>query len=266
MSKINKAIYEIEHMSQLAMRDQWMNRLHPLVKLFICIFYIIIVVSFHKYNLTGVLSMAVYPVFAFAIGDLSWRDAFHRLRIVIPVVCIVGVFNPFFDTQIVTNVGGLAISGGVLSMLSLMVKGVLTVLASYVLIATTTIEKICYALRLLHVPKIVVTEIMLIYRYIIVLLGEAKRITQAYSLRAPGQKGVHFKAWGSLVGQLLLRSMDRADIVYESMCLRGYQGNFDFGEKSTFGLSEIIYLTVWVGVFVAFRLFPVFEIIGGLFV
>lgn len=266
MSKINKAIYEIEHMSQLALRDQWMNKLHPLVKLFISILYIVIVVSFHKYNLTGVLSMVVYPVIVFAIGDLSWKDAFHRLRIVIPVVCIVGVFNPFFDTQIVTTLGGIGISGGVLSMLSLMVKGVLTVLASYVLIATTSIEKICYALRIIHVPKIVVTEIMLIYRYILVLLGEVKKITQAYALRAPGQKGVHFKAWGSLVGQLLLRSMDRADIVYESMCLRGYQGEFDFGEKSTFGLSEIIFLTIWTGLFVVFRLFPVFEIVGGLFV
>ena len=42
----------------------------------------------------------------------------------------------------------------------------------------------------------------------------------AYALRAPGEKGIHFRAWGSLLGQLLLRSVDRAQLVYESMLLR----------------------------------------------
>ncbi|GAA6410214.1 ABC transporter ATP-binding protein [Blautia hominis] len=109
-------------------------------------------------------------------------------------------------------------------MITLMMKGVFTVLASYLLIATTSIEKLCYVFRLLHIPKILVTQILLTYRYITVLLGEVNRITQAYSLRAPKQKGVHFKVWGSLSGQLLLRSMDRATMVYESMTLRGYNG------------------------------------------
>ena len=266
MSKINRAIYEIEHMSQLAQRDQWVNNIHPLVKLFISFFYILTVVSFGKYNLTGTLSMAIYPIFSFAVCELSWRDAFHRMRVVIPVVCIVGIFNPFFDINIVTYIVNLAVSGGVISMLSLMIKGVLTVLASYILIATTPIERICYGLRCLHVPKIFVTEIMLIFRYIVVLLEEVRRLTQAYSLRAPGQKGIHFKAWGSLTGQLLLRSMDRAEGVYESMCLRGYKGEYAFSVKSTVKAKDILYGLIWAGIFAVLRLFPVFDIVGGLFV
>ena len=67
---------------------------------------------------------------------------------------------------------------------------------------------------------------MLVYRYIIVLLKETERMTDAYMLRSPGQKGLHYKVWGTMVGQLLLRSMDRAQIVYDSMRLRGYCGEF----------------------------------------
>ncbi len=268
MSKISKAIVEIEHLSQRAEQNQWVNLIHPLVKLFLTILYIVLVVSFPKYDLAGVCAMALYPIIAFNMADLSWKSALHRLRVVLPLVCIVGVFNPIFDREIVSYMmlGGkmIGISGGVLSMLSLMVKGVLTVLASYLLIATTTIEKVCYALRQIHVPKVMVTQILLIYRYITVMLEEVHRIAQAYSLRAPGQKGVHFKAWGSLVGQLLLRSMDRADDVYASMCLRGFSGEFQM-EKRPFGGRDAAYLLFWTISFALIRIFPVFKIVGSLF-
>ena len=147
-----------------------------------------------------------------------------------------------------------------------MIKGIFTVFASYLLIATTTIEKICYALRLLHLPKIFVTQILLIYRYISVLLSEANRITQAYALRAPGQKGIHFKVWGSLVGQMLLRSMDRAEDIYEGMCLRGYQGEFYYGSKIKVRWTDMLYLCIWATLFLALRFLPVSERIGSMFV
>lgn len=266
MSKLNQALHEIQTLDSMANEDQWVNRIHPLVKLVLTIVYIANVVSFEKYNLTGLIGMLLYPLAVFILGDISLREAFWRMRIVLPLVCVVGVLNPFFDHKVVATVGGIAVWGGVLSMFTLMIKGILTVLASYLLIATTTIEKICYAMRILHLPKGFVTEILLIYRYISLMLKEADRIMQAYSLRAPNQKGVHFKAWGSLVGQLLLRSMDRADEVYESMCLRGYQGEFYCGEGIRCQIKDYAYLLVWLSLFGVFRFTPVLEMVGSLFV
>lgn len=42
-------------------------------------------------------------------------------------------------------------------MITLMLKGVLTISAAYLLASTTPIEKICAALRHLHFPKMIVT-------------------------------------------------------------------------------------------------------------
>lgn len=266
MSSINSAVRKVRKLDELAKEDRWVNRIHPLVKFFLTVLYIGLVVSFPKYNLTGLLGMAVYPGLLFGMGEISFRDGLRRMRVVLPLVCVVGIFNPFFDRTIVTYVGGIGISGGVLSMCTLMGKGILTVLASYLLIATTSMEEICYALRLLHVPKLLVTQILLTYRYVSLLLSEASRMTQAYSLRAPGQKGVHFKVWGSMVGGLLLRSMDRAGQVYESMCLRGYQGEFYYGSGKKFAGKDAVYLVVWTVVFLLFRFLPVLEWIGNLFV
>lgn len=264
MSKIGNAIHEIYNMDTIAARDQWMNRIHPLVKFVLTIVYIAAVVSFSKYDVIGLAGMAVYLIAGFILAELSFRECLWRLRVVLPFVCMVGIANPFLDRALV-SLGGICVRAGVLSMLTLMMKGVFSVMASYLLIATTSIEKICYALRLLHVPKLLVTQVLLTYRYITVLLGEANRITQAYSLRAPNQKGVHFKVWGSLTGQLLLRSVDRANELFESMTLRGYQGEFRYmGENIPVRWQDILYLAVWLGVIFLFRKLPVIIVVGNL--
>ena len=254
-------------MDAMAKEDRWVNRIHPLVKFVLTIFYIAIVVSFHKYDLAGLLGMILYPLILFLTTGLSFREALYRLRFVLPIVCAVGIFNPFFDREVLFSLGPIGITGGILSMITLIIKAILTVLASYLLIATTSIEKICYAMTRLHVPKIFVTEILLIYRYIDVLLGEVHRTMLAYSLRAPGQKGVAFRAWGPLVGRMLLRSMDRATQVYESMCLRGFRGEFypEAGETGSGGASAL-YFIIWLVVIALLRAFPLMSLLGGLVV
>ncbi len=265
MSKISNAIYEIHHMDTIAARDQWMNQIHPLVKFVLTIVYIAVVVSFSKYDLIGLMGMVIYPIAGFILADLSFFDSLKRLRIVLPLVCLIGIWNPFFD-HTTLQIGDLTVSGGVISMLTLIFKGVFAVLASYLLIATTTIEKICYSLHLLHLPEILITQFLLTYRYVTVLLEEVNRITQAYALRAPNQNGIHFKVWGSLTGQVLLRSMDRANAVYESMLLRGYQGNFSYiGRGIKWSVQDVVYLLIWLAVITVFRQFPIFLVVGNIF-
>jgi cobalt/nickel transport system permease protein len=166
-------------------------------------------------------------------------------------VLFVGIFNPFFDRNVLFDIG-IPVTGGMVSMLTLMLKGFYCVLSAYVLIATTSIEEICYALRRLHVPKVLVMVILLIYRYFGLMGNEADRIATAYSLRAPGQKGINYKAWGTLVGQWLLRSMDKAEMVYESMLLRGFTGDFRIRKKSV-KKSDVIYPIICIAVIIILR-------------
>lgn len=264
MSKINQAIHEIHKYDNMSDKDQWVNNVHPLVKLSLTIGYIGLVVSFNKYDIAGLFGMVIYPVAMFILAELSVKDTFRRLKLVLPLVCFVGLFNPIFDkTQVLLY--GLTVRAGFISMITLMLKGLFSVLASYILIATTGIEKICYAMRLVHMPKIMVTQIMLTCRYIVLFLKEADRITSAYSLRAPDQKGIHFKVWGSLTGLLLLRSADRATTVYESMTLRGYNGEFTYiGKKDKFKSGDAAFLIFFGLMLILLRIYPVILIIGGM--
>ena len=252
MESIEKQLREMNKLQNLQQRSHWMNDLHPLGKLLVCIAYILTVASFDKYDLSGIIMMAVFPVFCFIAGELSFKEGIYRMRLILPLVLFVGIFNPFFDRQVIASVYGVPVTTGMVSMLTLMLKGFYCVLSAYVLIATTSIEQICYALRLLHVPKIIVIVILLIYRYFGLMGNEADRIATAYMLRAPRQKGIHYKAWGTLVGQWLLRSMDRAGNVYESMVLRGFKGDFSV-EKRSGRPVDFIYTIAWIAAFIIIR-------------
>lgn len=266
MKAIEDNLHELNKLQNLQQRSHWMNFLHPLGKLLVCVLYILVVASFNKYDLQGIILMAVFPVFGFVAGELSFKEGVYRMRLILPLVLFVGIFNPFFDREVLFYIGsgakelsagagatgGIPVTGGLVSMLTLMLKGFYSVLSAYILIATTSIEEICYALRKLHIPKVIVMVILLIYRYFGLMGNEADRIATAYALRAPSQKGINYKAWGTLVGQWLLRSMDRAGVVYESMVLRGFKGEF-WSKARGFKPSDMVYAIAWAAIFLAIR-------------
>lgn len=265
MKGLGQAVSTIYRLDDLSDRNIWINKIHPLVKLIITILYIMTVVSFSKYDLVGLLGMTVYPIVLFVLGDMSLSDCFKRFRLVLPLICVVGIVNPFFDQSIIGEIGGIAVSGGVLSMITIIIKGLFTIIAVYLLIATTNIEQIAYALRIIHIPGIIVTVILLIYRYITVLIVEADNLNTSYSLRAPKQTGINCRVWGPFIGQLLLRSIDRAQIIYESMQLRGYSNALPVNMDIKFTGRCFAYLILWSIYLLLFKLVPVFEIIGQIF-
>ena len=260
MGRIDKAICEIYEIDEIAEKKTKIHQLHPLVKLVTTIIYIICVVSFDKYDLFGLLPMIIYPLLIFNLAEIKVKNCLKKLRVVLPMVCFVGLFNPFFDHRAITTIGNLVITGGMISMFTLMIKGSLALLASFLLIASTGIERICYSLKLLHLPNIIVTQILLTYRYITLLMHEANTIYEAYSLRAPKEKGVKYKIWGSLIGQLLFRSIDRAGNLYESMILRGFNGEYYFESKQKCTGMDYIYLILWVIIILTIRMYSVIVI------
>ena len=212
-----------------------MHELAPLAKLLMTVAYILITVSFGKYDLTGLFVMLLFPVVGYALSFTPLRLCFYKLRFVLPLVLAVGLFNPLFDRRPLMQIGSVTVSAGVVSMITLMLKGVFSLMAAFLLTATTTPEALAQALRKLHVPKTLTALFLLTYRYVDVLLREVASMTDAYHLRAPRQKGIAMKAWGSFLGQLILRSFDRAAAIYGSMALRGFKGDFYYTDRT--GLS-----------------------------
>ncbi|MBE6990096.1 MAG: cobalt ECF transporter T component CbiQ [Ruminococcaceae bacterium] len=266
MNKMERSLRELREMDTLAAGDSPIHRLCPLVKLLTTIAYIITVVSFGKYDLAGIAVMVLYPVLLFQLSGIPVSTCFYKLRFVLPLVMAVGLFNPLFDRTPLLTVGTLTISSGAVSMLTLMTKGVLCLMASFLLMATTSIDALCAAMRRLHLPGMLVTLLLLTYRYVGVMTEELAVMTDAYHLRAPGQRGIHRSAWGSFLGQLLLRSMDRAGELYTGMQLRGFRGEFHYAAAAPCTPGDAVYLIICAGAFLLCRLVNVAQLLGSLFV
>lgn len=264
MSKIINSLYNIRLLDDLARKKTSIHRLHPLAKLLTTVFYITVVVSFGRYEISGLFSFVFFPIIILSFAELPLTSILKRVLLVEPLIIGIGILNPVFDHSIVMF-GGIVISRGWITFLSILIKSGLTVTVGIILIATTGMDKLAAALRILRIPKIFVLQLLLTYRYISVLIEEVSRMMRAYSLRAPGQKGIHHNNWGSFAGQLILRTFDRAQRVYESMCLRGFTGDYNTGDDTKIGFRDVAFFTGWSLSFIIARIYNIPVLIGSLF-
>ncbi len=264
MNKLGEAAREI-HKSDYVNNDREKLGLHPLSRIFITFLYLLLVVSFSNYDLIGLANMVLYLLFHIIWYDISIKTMLKRIWPVLLLTGIIGIANPFINREVLLELEYVTITYGMVSMVTLMLKGIFCVMASYILTITVGIGQICYAFQVLHMPEEIVTMIMLMHRYLMLLIKEVERMQQAYKLRASKQKGLQFLTWGSFVGLLLLRSMDRAQEVYESMKLRGFHGKMQTSFLKSNKRASIFYIFFWGIVLFFLRMIPIFSLVGNLF-
>ena len=265
MPDLSSASGEIASIDANLVNDSVIHNINTTVKLIVTVVFVCLTVSFGKYDIVGTLSMGIYIVVMYILADIPFMKGLKRMCPALSAAVLLCIGNIFFDRGTVMNIGGFAVTGGIASAPVIMLKIIYSVMAAYLLIASSGMEEICASLRRLHVPDIIVTQILLMYRYISLLLREAKTTFEAYSLRAPKQKGLHFKTWGTVTGQLLLRTIDRADAVYESMLLRGYKDSIVFSGDSEVKFSDTVFLLICCAAFFALRFSDIINIIGSIF-
>jgi len=262
MENIINTIYNIRYLDELSSQKTIIHKVHPLPKVLVTIIYLITVLSFDKYNISGLLPYILYPVVVSILSDMPILKILKRTFIMLPFIIGIGMFNPLFDKRPFISILGISISFGWISFITLIIKCSLTVTAGLLLISTTRIENIAKALRKLKVPKLFVTQFLLIYRYIFVLLEEVGKVIKAYNLRASFKKGISIKNSGSILGQIMLKSFDRAGRIYNAMIFRGFDGDYIFGKDDKINISSMLYLFIWGTFFIVIRFINVSELIG----
>lgn len=250
MSKIDDSIYNIRLLDELSQKDTAIHSIHPISKLFTTIIYLIVVASFNRYEISGLLPLIMYPMVLILLAELPVSPILKRLLMVEPLIIGIGILNPLFDPR------------GWIIFASIMIKSGLTVTACLILASTTGLDKIAQALRALKVPSLFVLQLLLTFRYISVLIEELARMMRAYSLRAPQQRGVSLKDSGSFVGQLLLRTFDRAQRIYHAMKLRGFNGEYHSYDQSNVKLKDMMYIIAWSIFFIAARVYNIPAFLG----
>ena len=254
MQRLRKHLDHFRRLDDLAQADSFIHRLHPAIKMITTLVFLITVSSYAKYEFAGLLPMLLYPVAMISLGRLPLDYFAERLIFLFPFVILMAIANPFIDQIPYWHIGGVVVSRGWVSFASILFRFMLAVTAVLALVATTGINDIGAVLMRAGLPKILVLQLLLLYRYLSLLLEEGYRIEQAYMLRSGGNgRGIAPSAWGSLAGGLLLRTFIRAQKIYEAMLCRGFTGELHFLRSVRLNAGSMIYMAGWVSFFIGVR-------------
>ena len=152
----------------------------------------------------------------------------QRVRVVLPLVIVVGVFLPFVRTggerwklgPLTVHEQGLEVLGAVAS------KATIGALSAALLLATTGFPAVLRGLDALRVPRVFVLITGFTYRYLFVVAAEVGRMRAAVMARGYAPRTMlRSGAMGRVAGALFLRTHARGERVHRAMLARGWSGS-----------------------------------------
>ncbi|GHS94442.1 cobalt ECF transporter T component CbiQ [Synergistales bacterium] len=264
MSALRGGINGIDSLERLAMGDSPIHRLHPAVKLATTIAYVLVVLSFPSQNVSGLMSFIFYPAIVMPLADVSYRLLLARLAAALPFSIFGGVGNLILLRDTAFVAGPFSVTVGMLSFVSIMQKTLLSVLAVLILVATTPFADITRQLTRLGMPNIICLQFVMTYRYLSALISEAYSMFTAYKLRSPNTRMIKMKDMGSFLGQLVLRSFDRGENIYQAMKCRGFLGIYHGQATAAPIFLDVAYSIIFLSVLFTLRFFNLSLFLGGL--
>ncbi|MEE0096333.1 MAG: cobalt ECF transporter T component CbiQ [Oscillospiraceae bacterium] len=252
MADIRSRTREIYGLEQLSGKNTLIHRRDPMVKLLSCCVYLVCLLSLDRQRVGQMSAFFLYPVVVLALAEVPFGMVLRRSLVVLPFCLMACVGNLAVERQAVMCIGGLTITAGMVSSLSILLRAMLSVAAVLTLIAVTPFPQLTAALRRLHIPASFVALLEMTYRYVGALMEEASSMWAAYQLRGGGKK-LDIRHMGPFAGSLLLRSFDRAERIYGAMKCRGYGGSWHGGGKQKINSGDLIYAMAAVLTSLLFR-------------
>lgn len=262
MAAIDAAFLDLSYLDTLARRDTFLHRLDPRIKVLITALFVVCIVSFDKYQIGAMLPFILLLIVAMGLAEIPASLVLKKLLVVSPFAVMVGIFNPLLDQQPVLQLGQVMISGGWISFASILLRVALTVSAVLLLIGCTGFNAVCMAMVRLGMPRIFAVQLLMLYRYLFVLVDEGMRMQQARALRSFGNKGLSMRTFSHLIGQLLLKTLDRAQRIHLAMLCRGFDGTIRIRRTLRLTVTDLLVLAGSAAVILAMRVIDLPMLVG----
>lgn len=246
MAKLDRMLISIKSLG-----DGEYSAISSTAMLAVTLAYLIAVLSVPLHAPQKLIWLAVYPVVQSEISGISYGRLFLKSLWILPIIVLIGIFNPIIDTTPAFTVGRVTVSRGWVSFISLTLRGLLAVQATFLLVLSTGFYDMCHALRHFGCPKILVTQLQFTYRYLVVIAEDACRMDRARKARGFGRKNYPLSMWGRFVGQLLVGSYDRANAIHRAMLSRCFNGTMPSSRSHKMNIRSWVFIGVWCGVIAA---------------
>jgi cobalt/nickel transport system permease protein len=217
---------------------------------------LIITINLVKPGLWIIYATLAFIIFSIIIiSKIQWKSIFMQSLLALPFIlaALPLLFTipgePFISKQL-SGINITVSLEGLSRFLSIFIKSWLSIIVSIILVRTTQFSEILFGLRWLHMPRLLVVIIGLMWRYLFVFSEEAKRLINARDSRSSkiiGRKGGGDLMWrskisGSMAGSLFLRSIDRSERVFNAMVSRGFDNEIRLLKQENLRNNEIYFL------------------------
>ena len=263
MGRIETTLGRLGRLDALAAQDTPATRLDPRGKLVVTVAFVAAVASVGRLEVGRLAPLAIFPLVLVPLGDVPWRPLLYRLALAAPLALGVAAFEPLLDRAPALALGDVTVSRGAVAMAVVLAKFLISLGAALLLVATTGFDDVCAAMGRLGVPRVVVGQLSLTYRYLFVLGGEAARMVRAHDLRAPARRHPSFRSAGPLLGNLLVRAMARAERVHAAMRARGFDGRFPSRRPFRLRAVDGVFLGATLAALAVTRLVDVPALLGA---
>src|ERR1035437_2874631 len=211
--------------------DSMLSRLDPRVKIVSIVVFLVFIIftrpdAFLSFSLYGLLILLLI-----GISKIPVYYILKRCLVVVPFILMTSIFLLFGNqgaTITLFHIGNFQINvaaAGWTMFLSVMIKGLLSVLCLTLLTASTPFPQLLAALENMKFPKLIIMILSFMYRYIFLIEDEAMKMWRAMKSRsAGGSCWLHLKAIANMIGILFIRSYGRGETAYLAMCSRGFDG------------------------------------------
>jgi cobalt/nickel transport system permease protein len=242
------------YIDRFALQDSPIHRLDPRVKIVTVIAFTAVLISLPRYALPSP-AYVILPAAMLMWGRVPLAFVCKHVLLVSPFIFCLVVFSAWFDAAPVT-VSGWQVRGGMLNAASILVRFVLSMAALIALASTTRFPHMLKGLEQLGVPRILVTQLRFLYRYLFVLIDQAMHLRQARAARDAGQGTValRWRSAAGLVGVLFVRTLEQAERTHLAMLARGYDGTVQLARPLRWQLQDTLALATVSVYLVAVRL------------
>ena len=215
------------------------NFLDIRAKLIITVITIFFIVSVPNGGYKIFIFYLILCVIVASLFKPNFKVFVKKFASLILIPFFLSVFIPFAGKGLVLYELSLKIiklqvtDNGLNTFFSVLIKSFLSLLLLCAMITSTEEKEIFWGLRKLHIPKIVVSIMFLMYRYLFLFRDEFSIGQKAINTRVFKKPGFTInKKISYLIGNLFIRSYIRAENIFMAMQSRGFNGNFYLTSES----------------------------------
>lgn len=213
------------YIDRYAYRDSPIHRLDPRAKVLAVLAYSIALISVGRHELPSPW-LVLFPAVLLLWGGIPLGFVLRQIAYTSPFVLSLVLLSPVFDRAPVRLTESTTMAGGWITAVSVLLRFAMGMAALIGLASTTPFPRLLRGIELLGVPRLLVTQLRFLYRYLFLLIDQVMHLKLARRARDAGRgpRGWRWRAAAGMIGTLFIRTLETAEQVHRAMLARGYDG------------------------------------------